>query len=166
MMNPGGWRRKAEGDVQALSKDRSLKGPERAQVGEVDASSPHPLPLTSHGFKGFTLLEVMVAVAILALVLVSLLGVKNRSTVNVMLADHITTATLLAKRVMTDTLASGQLTEMEDQGGFEEDEFKDYAWQKTVAPVPIEQVKIMEVRVAVLWKEGERQEQVELVSYE
>ncbi len=118
---------------------------------------------------GFTLLEVMVAVAILAMVLVTLLGVKNRSTEDVMLADHITTATLLAKRVMTDTLASGQLKETEDQGEFEEDEFQDYTWKKTISPMQLEGaggVKITEVRVAVLWKEGMRQEMIELKSYE
>jgi general secretion pathway protein I len=119
---------------------------------------------------GFTLLEVMVAVAILAMVLVALLGVKNRSTQDVMLADHITTATLLAKRVMTETLAPGQLLkETEDQGEFDEDEFKDYTWQKTIAPMQLEGaggMTIMKVRVAVLWKEGVRQEMVELASYE
>ncbi len=117
-----------------------------------------------HG--GFTLLEVMVAVAILAMVLVTLLGVKNNSTEDVMLADHMTTATLLAKRMMTEALAMVPLQESDDQGGFEEEEFKDYTWQKTVSAVPIEMAHIMEVRVAVLWKEGGRQEQVELKSYE
>ncbi len=116
--------------------------------------------------RGFTLLEVMVAVAILAMVLVTLLGVKNRSTEDVMIADHITTATLLAKRVMTETLTTGQLSESEDGGEFPEEEFKDYTWKKTIAPAPIVEAKIMEVHVAVLWKEGTRQEQVELVSYE
>ena len=119
--------------------------------------------------NGFTLLEVMVAVAILAMVLVTLLAVKNRSTEDVMFADHITTATLLAKRVMTDTLSSGQLKKTEDQGEFDEDEFKDYTWQKTIAPMQLEGVggiAIMKVRVAVLWKEGVRQEMVELESYE
>jgi general secretion pathway protein I len=115
--------------------------------------------------RGFTLLEVMVAVAILALVLVTLMGVKNGSTRDVMLADHITTATLLAKRMMTETLLTGTLTPKEDEGEFPEDEFKDYTWKKTISLVPIE-VKLLEVRVAVLWKEGERQEMVELVSYE
>ena len=155
MKYPGGGRRKTEGE-----QDRAgLHGP-------VVASSPHASLLTPHGIKGFTLLEVMVAVAILAMVLVTLLGVKNRSTQDVMLADHITTATLLAKRMMTETLASGQLNESEEEGTFEEEEFKDYTWQKTISPLPIADVKIMEVRVAVLWKEGTRQEQVELKSYE
>jgi general secretion pathway protein I len=119
--------------------------------------------------EGFTLLEVMVAVAILAMVLVSLLGLKNRSTEDVMFSEHITTATLLAKRVMTETLMSSPLTQNEDEGKFPEDEFKDYTWKKTISPMQFEGsggVKIMEVRVAVLWEEGMRQEMVELVSYE
>ena len=120
--------------------------------------------------KGFTLLEVMIAVAILAMVLVTLLGVKNVSTQNVMLADHITTATLLAKRKMTEMLVTAgtrTVVQQEDEGEFPEEEFKAYAWKTAIAPVPIDViVKITAVRVAVLWKEGTRQEQVELVSYE
>ncbi len=149
----------------------TLPGGGRRQAGGesgVDSGTlaSHVSRFTPHGFEGFTLLEVMVAVAILAMVLVTLLGVKNRSTENVMLADRITTATLLAKRIMTDALASGPLTESEDEGPFEEVEYKDYTWRKTISPLPIEGVSIMEVRVDVLWKEGERQEQVELKSYE
>ncbi len=113
--------------------------------------------------RGFTLLEVMVAVAILAVVLVSLLGLKNRSTEDVMLAEHMTTATLLAKRMMTEMLLRAPAP-TEDEGAFEEDEFKDYTWRKTISPTPID--RLMEVRIAVLWKEGSRQEMVELVSYQ
>ncbi len=117
---------------------------------------------------GFTLLEVMIAVAILAMVLVSLLGLKNRSMQDVMKAERITTATLLAKRMMTETLIKKPLLLSEDEGVFPEDVYgvvyKDYRWKKTIFATPIPQV--MEVRVAVLWKEGERDEMVELVSYE
>ncbi len=114
--------------------------------------------------KGFTLLEVMVAVTILALVLVTLLGLKNRSMQDVMLAERMTTATLLAKRLMVETLSQKTLIPAEDEGSFEEEEFKDYQWMKNVSPTPVP--PIMEVRAAVLWKEGERTEMVQLVSYE
>jgi general secretion pathway protein I len=113
---------------------------------------------------GFTLLEVMVAVSIMAMVLVSLLGLQNRSMQDVALAEHITTATMLAKRAMVDVILSKPRLPAEDEGTFPEEEFKDYAWKKTIAPTPLFQV--MEVRVAVLWKEGTREEVVELVSYE
>jgi general secretion pathway protein I len=118
---------------------------------------------TKHPHSGFTLLEVMVAVAILGFVLVSLLGLKNRSMQDVMLAERMTTATLLAKSRMVQTL-SRTLIPAEEEGEFEEEEFKGYTWKKVIAPTPI--ATIMEVRVAVLWKEGEREEMVELVSYE
>jgi general secretion pathway protein I len=120
--------------------------------------------------RGFTLLEVMVAVAILGMVLVTLLGVKNRSMQDVMLADHITTATLLATRKMNEnlvTVGTRTVFEKEDEGEFPEEEFKDYTWKESISRLqPLENVKITEIRVAVFWKEGERQEMVELRSYE
>lgn len=125
---------------------------------------------TSDGSRGFTLLEVMVAVAILGMVLVTMIGLQNRSMEDVMLADHITTATLLAKRKMNENLVTaGTRTAMQqdDEGEFPEEEFKDYTWKQSISQLqPLENVRIIEVRVAVLWKEGERQEMVELLSYE
>lgn len=117
--------------------------------------------------KGFTLLEIMVAVAILGLVIVSLLGLRNRSLQDVLLAGRITTATMLAEREMADML-SRPLVPLEEEGEFEEEEeFRGFTWKKIVAPTPIPTLPaIMEVRVAVLWREGEREEMVELVSYE
>jgi len=124
--------------------------------------------------KGFTLLEVMVAVVIMATVLVSLIGLKNRSMQDVMLAEHITTATLLAKRKMVDTIAAKNFKPVEEDGDFsaEEDlkdkeDFTDYTWKRTISQIPLSGSSfINDVRVAVLWKEGTRQEMVELVSYE
>jgi len=114
--------------------------------------------------QGFTLLEVMVAVVIMAIVMVSLLGLKNRSMKDVMLAERITTATLLAKGKMVETISKSPLLPAEDEGEFEEEEFKEYVWKRTISLTPF--ANVMEVRVAVLWKEGEREEKVELVSYE
>jgi general secretion pathway protein I len=120
--------------------------------------------MTAGEDRGFTLLEVMVAVSIMALVLITLLGLKNKTMQDVMLADHMTTATLLAKQMMTDTIMYKPRLPLEDEGNFSEDEFKDYAWKKAISFTAFPQ--IMEVRVAVLWHEGMRQEQVELVGYE
>jgi general secretion pathway protein I len=118
--------------------------------------------------RGFTLLEVMVAVSIMAMVLVTLLGLKNRSMQDVALAERITTASLLAQRVMTDTIVNLKkpIQPLEDEGAFDEEEYKDYAWKKSIVPFEVPVGQIMEVRVAVLWMEGTREETVELVSYE
>lgn len=130
--------------------------------------------------KGFTLLEVMMAVMILAFVIVSLMGLKNRSVQDVMLAGRMTTATLLADKVMSDALLVRPLVPREEEGTFDDEtfsrepneelrealkeQFKDYTWKKVIAPTPYPTV--LEVRVAVLWKEGGRDEMVELVRYE
>ncbi len=106
----------------------------------------------------------MVAVAIMSLVLVTLLGLKNRSMQDVMLAQHMTTATMLAKREMVETTLVKPSQPAEDEGTFPEEQYKDYSWKRTISPTPL--ADVMEVRVAVLWMEGTRQETVELVSYE
>jgi general secretion pathway protein I len=137
------------------------------ETGHADSEWTIELPHSAFRIphsKGFTLLEVMVAVSIMAMVLVSLLGLKNRSMQDVALADHMTTATILAKRTMVDVMFSKPSKPDEGEGTFPEEEYKDYTWKKTISATPF--IQIMEVRVAVLWKEGERQEMVELVSYE
>ncbi len=122
--------------------------------------------------NGFTLLEVMVAVVIMATVLITLIGLKNRSMQDVLLAEHITTATLLARNMMVDTLplvvSKKLLPPLEEEGDFRDDEsLKEYTWKRTISKFPLPNGSfITEIRVATLWKEGDRQEQVELVSYE
>jgi general secretion pathway protein I len=121
--------------------------------------------LRTLNFRGFTLLEVMVAVAIMSMVLVTLLGLSNSSTENVVLMEHMTTATMLAKRALVErTTESKSTTPGEEEGTFPEEQFKDYAWKKTI--IPTNYFNVMEIRIAVLWKEGTRQEMVELVDYE
>jgi hypothetical protein len=127
----------------------------------------------------------MLAVVILAFVIFSLQGLQNRSVQDVALAGHMTTATLLADKVMSETLmtakqAGKRLVPLEEEGAFDEEDlnkevneelrealkeqFKDFTWKRIIAPTPYPTV--LEVRVAVLWKEGGRDEQVELVRYE
>lgn len=130
-------------------------------------TSPHHSSLTPHGCHAFTLLEVMVAVSIMAMVLVTLLGLKNRTMQDVMSAEHITTATMLAKREMVKTIVSKTLLPAELEGDFAgEEDFSSYTWKKAITQIPFNSIIINEIRVAVLWKEGERQEMVELVDYE
>ncbi len=119
---------------------------------------------TIRNSAGFTLLEVMVAVAIMAMVLVTLIGLKNKSMQDVALAQHMTTATMLAKRTMEETIAAKPLMPSEDDGEFPETEFKGYTWKKTIVTTPF--IRVLEVHIAVGWKEGIRDETVELVSYE
>ena len=152
-------------------------------IGTVNGirHSAHPalaVPLVNAGCRliipnsnGFTLLEVMVAVSIMALVLVTLLGLKNRTMQDVMVAEHITTATMLAKREMVKTITTNlarKWSPVEQEGDFADEEaFSGYAWKKTISLIPLfNDAFITEIRVAILWNEGTRQEMVELVDYE
>lgn len=117
---------------------------------------------------GFTLLEVMVAVTIMSLVLVTLIGLKNRSMQDVALAEHMTTATMLANGKMMETIMARKFDVVEEEGDFPgQENLTDYSWKRTVSRMPLPNGSfITVVRVATLWKEGTRPEMVELVDYE
>jgi len=117
---------------------------------------------------GFTLLEVMVAVTIMALVLVALLGLKNRSMQDVALAEHITTATMLANAKMLDTIKLRNFNPVEEEGEYPAGENRtEYTWKRTITQIPLPNGSFLtEIHVATLWKEGTRPEMVELVDYE
>src|SRR4051794_27151600 len=69
---------------------------------------PLPSPKSQvSSLKGFTLLEVLVAMAVLAVALVSLLGLYNRSLLLTIRAQHLSTATLLVQEMVTRTQLEG-----------------------------------------------------------
>lgn len=112
--------------------------------------------------NGFTLLEVMIAFAILSLSLIVLLSLRNSSIRVVEHSDRITTATLLAKAKMEEMPRSVQVGESE--GEFEGEAYKGYKWKRIVSPPPFGFAFIKEVVVVVTWDEGRRE--VRLVAYE
>ncbi len=124
--------------------------------------------IRSRQLNGFTLLEVMIAVMIMSMVLVTLIGLKNRSMQDVALAEHITTATMLANEKIMETIVSRKFDPIEEEGDFPDSEnLKGYTWKRTISKIPLPNgTFITEVRVAALWKEGTRPETVELVDYE
>jgi len=94
------------------------------------------------GNGGFTLLEVMAAVAILALTLVVLL---NIITGNVRATSHshmITTATLLARGKMVsmeDTIIEKGFQDLDEKedGTFEEDGFPAFSWEALIEKIEL-----------------------------
>ena len=114
------------------------------------------------GQDGFTLLEVMIALAIVATVLVSLLGLQAR-TIN--MGDRqqkITRATMLAQEQMAEIEIAGNGSGRDDEGRFEAP-FELYRWQVKYNPTPLASVR--EVAVTVAWGEEENNEDVTLTSY-
>jgi len=116
------------------------------------------------GERGFTLLEVMIALGVLAVSLVVLLGLRNRDVQLQAYARDLTQATLLARSLLVeiehtaDGLALGYM-----EGDFGE-EFAGFSWQRNVNTFMIERVR--EVQVAVLWGEAERIEVTRFVEAE
>jgi general secretion pathway protein I len=85
--------------------------------------------------RAFTLLEVMVAMAILGIALLGLLGLHHQSIQSVIRAQQTTRASMLAQAVMTEA----ELERFPDlgvtSGNFEASfpgEFKDFRWERKV----------------------------------
>ncbi|MBI5406783.1 MAG: type II secretion system minor pseudopilin GspI [Nitrospirae bacterium] len=115
-----------------------------------------------HNAHGFTLLEVMVALLIIATSFIVLLHSRNQSVIAADYARHMTIATLLATEKMGE-MEQGRIdTTGEDSGNFGED-YPEFIWRTAISDTPYEQVR--EVRVEVSWGEGKGHRNVELVNY-
>jgi general secretion pathway protein I len=100
---------------------------------------------------GFTLLEVLVAVAVLGLALVSLLGLHVRNLALVERDQRITEATLLARGLMTEAEVEPFPDVGLTSGDFEErypGRFPGLRWEREVAPTPVPDVHEVRVRVS------------------
>ena len=87
--------------------------------------------------KGFTLLEVMIAVAIIAIALTTLLGSQSQSVFFANSARFETMATLLAQSKMSEITIQTADSLSSDSGDFGED-YPGYAWESTVSDISIE----------------------------
>jgi general secretion pathway protein I len=126
---------------------------------------PRPGKYWLAGQAGFTLLEVMIALAIVSVALVALLALGNRTVATNDRLQKLTQATLLAQSKLTE-LETGAIdlsTGLSDsQGGFEAP-YNDYTWRTRFLPTPVDGVQ--EVQVTVIWGAENRNESVELTSF-
>jgi general secretion pathway protein I len=123
-------------------------------------------PFSFNLCPGFTLLEVMIAVAIISIALVALLGLGNRSIdVNGRL-QKITQATLLAQHKMTE-IETQPLTadrELQEEEGIFDPPFEQYRWRVEYEEVPL-LTEVHMVTVSVAWGDEARNELVDLASF-
>lgn len=85
--------------------------------------------------RAFTLLEVMVAIAILGIALLGLLGLQHQSMQSVIHAQQATRASMLAQAVMTEAEIERWPDLGRTSGDFESSfpgEFRDFRWQREV----------------------------------
>ena len=108
---------------------------------------------------GFTFLEVMVAVAILAITLTAVLGSQSQSVSLASEARFYTTVTLLAQGKMAEIEAKDLGTLSSDSGDFGED-FPGYTWEVTVGNVYLDYPEnvsnhLRQVALTLSWEESE-----------
>ncbi|MEE4253714.1 MAG: type II secretion system protein [Desulfuromusa sp.] len=115
--------------------------------------------------KGFSLLEVMIALAIVAIALVSLLGLSNRSILVQNKIQRLTQATMLAQQLMSEQElnVTKSRVDWEPQEDAFSEPFAAFRWQISYQDTLINQVK--QVTVIVIWGDAEKNEQVQLVSF-
>ncbi len=110
---------------------------------------------------GFTLLEVMIALVIVATALMALLSLGNRSIEVHDRLQKTTRATLLAQYKMAEFETSG-LPEESATESFAAP-FEEYRWHFTVAETPLPST--IEVKVIVAWGNEQDNEAVDLTSF-
>lgn len=127
------------------------------------------------GAAGFTLLEVLVAVAIVGISLVMLLRLHLLSLDATLAAQDLTTAVLLAEGKMA-TFTAQSPEEGEEQGQFDGPDLERFSWTTSVTDYGIdlggqndggdESIGIRHVTVSVHWREGNRDRSYSLETYE
>lgn len=107
----------------------------------------------------------MIALAVVAIALVTLLGLSNRTVLVHERIQKLTRATLLAQQLMTEQevqlVGTGAVDE-EREGIFEEP-FSEFSWRIYYGNTMIPQVR--QIHVQVSWGRGQHNEQVELISF-
>ena len=151
-----------------------------------------PVRVSTSGDTGFTLLEVMVAVAIVAIALVPLLRLHLVSLDATIWTQDYTTAVMLAQETMAKTMApipserklgerkEAELESGEESGTFEEPAYARFQWQTLIgeteeitlgdlagdpasaAPNPL---GVQRIQVTITWEDGQRSRAYQLESY-
>jgi general secretion pathway protein I len=100
---------------------------------------------------GFTLLEVLIAIAVLGLALAGLLSLQHQSLQSVLRGQELTHAAMLAEALMTEMEFEGFPALGVARGDFEKlypRQFPNYRWEVNVEPsVMFQDVRKVEVRV-------------------
>lgn len=107
----------------------------------------------------------MIALAVVAIALVTLLGLSNRTVLVHERIQKLTRATLLAQQLMAEQevqLDGVGVVDEEREGVFEEP-FADFSWRITYENTMIPQVR--QIHVQVNWGRAQHNEQVELISF-
>jgi general secretion pathway protein I len=125
------------------NKDQRSNG-SRVQGRDLMSQSSSPVPCTLYPVpfakraasrQGFTLLEVMIAMAILAIVLVTVFHSQSQSIAMANESRAMTTLALLAQSRMAEVEGQQNLSTGQTSGKFGDD-FPDYSWTASITQPP------------------------------
>lgn len=111
--------------------------------------------------SGITLLEVMVAVAVASITLVSLISLVSSAITMEDNARKVTEATVIADSMMKEIERTGYPEVGYKEGLVDEDDSTGFAFKQNVIESPIEDVRI--VQIQVFWDKGKNS--VDLAGY-
>ncbi|MCG7982588.1 MAG: type II secretion system minor pseudopilin GspI [Candidatus Thiodiazotropha lotti] len=128
-------------------------------------SSTTPPSRTAPGSRnqGFTLLEILIALAILAIALTSIISVASNQTVNVAYLRDKTLAHWVAMNQMTELQVTNQWPATGSKKGKEEMGLQEWHWQREVSKTPDDRVRQVEIRV--FRNKGDESSVTRLVSF-
>jgi general secretion pathway protein I len=117
----------------------------------------HPLVHIPRGNRAFTLLEVMIAVSIIAIALVTLLGSQSRSLSHATEAQFNIIAPMLASLKLAE-VKGGTVAAENDDGDFGEN-FSGYSWKMAVEDAVFDEYQelaklakpLQRVEITILW---------------
>ncbi len=114
------------------------------------------------GRRGFTLLEVLIALAIIAIVLITCVRAQNQSIRLHQFSRDMTISTILARQKMGEIELAGFPELGEEEGDFG-DAFPGFTWKTAVSMTPFEEAR--RIDLSVIWKEGTRERRVDVIAY-
>jgi len=105
------------------------------------------------GDKGFTLMEVIFAVAIMGIALVTLLNLQVKTIRLQQVTNRTEEATLLAQEMMTrkmlEIAGSPTIPQYFDEGDFEDEKFASYHWEYTLTTTDAD--SLLRIDLTVSW---------------
>ena len=122
----------------------------RPAITTLISPDDHSLRYSRRAAAGFTLLEVLVALTIVAFAFVGLLGLHNRNLTVVGQDQDLTRATLLARQLITEMEVSEEFPELGTSTG-EFGNYPGFRWDREVDETLLPDVR--RVRLRVIWDE-------------
>ena len=146
------------------------------------------------GKKGFTLLEIMVAISILSISFITLMNFSGNTLRVSLRAENLTIATMLARQKMTDVeielhkkMQRNEFPDEKTENGRFDEPYEDFSWsmevRKVDLPAPVtgeggglqdvlaKQLTkeiartVRELKVIIKWVEGEDEQVVDVVTH-